>query len=479
FSTVTGSFYRARNHVSAERTAQDETGRLLGVRDDYDWTNWSATGSLSRLLGARAVAALRIRASDHRSDYGYRFGSGGSVAGADALLAALDGLRGADLSHRLTERAVEASTALSLGRGRELLASAGVEQIGAEVSAGNSFLEPFTVDEVAWLGTSHVGARLTRGRAVLEGGVRVTGVPSRATVYAEPRLSMRLDTDWPGVGPVAVRVASGLYRQYVNGLAIRSASPAAVVPEVFVWLPVADGVPAPRSLHLAADALALPGDRWTVRAEAFGRLDRDVAALDVPRLAAGSGGVLTVGEVVAPAEGSALGAGVRVERTGPRWSAAAAYSVERVRRSVPGRFDGRAVPVPWEAPHRLSAEARLAVGRGVSLAGAARAVWGRPWAARNAYFDYLLGPDAPAEATLLAATLDPFERLPLAADMDIAVVVVQPLGLGRVRAQAGIANVLNRPAIADRSARSLATPAMTLDRTLAGRRATLALRVTL
>ena len=491
--TATASLYRARNHVAAERAgtlAGAEGGmpdRLLGVRDDYDWTNWAGTARYTRLVGARGLVAVRARASDHRSSYRYRFGGRRADAGPadDAFYAALADARGADARHVLTERAVEAEGTLSLGPGRELSASLGAEHVGAHVEAGNGFMAPFAVGAGAWLATSSLGGRATLGvRTTLEGGVRLTAVPARATVYAEPRLSARYDGAWRGVGDYAVRLAGGLYRQFVNGLAVRSASPAAVVPELFVWLPTTADVAPPRSVHLAADALVLPGARWTLRAETFGRFDGRALALDVPALVAAGPDTpaeRAPADVVAAVRGSAIGAGVRAEYAGPRLRAAAAYSAERARRTVPGRFDGRAVPTPWEAPHRLSADVRLGVGGGLAVETAGRAVLGRTWGYRAAYYDYLLGPEAPALADGFAPALaDPAEaELPALLALDVALAWERAVGLGRLAVRVGLANALGHENTFDWAPRSLEAGGAVLPRTLPGRRWTASVRLAL
>ena len=487
FGTATASLYRARNHVAARRTATlaESPDRLLGVRDDYNWTNWAGTVRYSLLVGARGLVAVRARASDHRSSYGYRFGMRAGGAADDAFYAGLADARGADARHALTERAVEAEGTLSLGPGRELSASFGAEHVGARVEAANGFVAPFTVDTDSWFATSSLGARATLGvRTTFEGGVRLTAVPARATVYAEPRASARYDGEWAGVGSFAVRLAGGLYRQFVNGLAVRSASPAAVVPELFVWLPTTADVAPPRSVHLAADALVLPGERWTLRAETFARFAGRALALDVPALVAAGPDAPTErdpADVVAAVRGSAVGAGVRAEYAGPRLRAAAAYSAERARRTVPGRFGGREVPTPWEAPHRLSADVRLGVGGGVAVEGAGRAVFGRTWGYRAAYYDYLLGPEAPALADGFASALaDPEDaELPALVALDLALAWERSVGLGRLAVRVSLANALGRENTFDWAPRSLDAGGAVLPRTLPGRRWTASVRVAL
>lgn len=484
YGTASAAVYRARNHVAARRAvvlADDAGDRLLGVRDVYDWTNWAGSARYAWLVGARGLVGVRATLADHRSAYGYRFGwrPGGTAPDA-AFFDGLDDGRGDDAEHALVERTVEAEGTLSLGPGREISAALGAEWVTARFGGDNAFIAPIDIEADAAFVTGRAGARTMLGRrATLDIGVRLTAVPSRQTVYAEPRLSARYDSDWPGVGAVAVRGAAGLYRQFVNGLAFRSASPAAVVPELFFWLPVTADVAPPHAVHLAADALVLPGERWTVRAEAFARFEGRTLALDVPLLQTATEAATHPSEVVTSASGRVVGGGLRAQYAGPRLSLAAAYSAERARRTVPGRFDGRAVPTPWEAPHRLSADVRLGLGAGLSVEGAGRAVWGRSWAYRAAYYDYLLSSGAPPLARPLAARLaDPGEPgLPALYTLDLSAGYTRLFGVGRADLRVGMANVLDRDNTYDLAPRALNAPDEAVARTLPGRRWTASLRV--
>ena len=456
YGTLSASLYRARNHIGADLTAvQTRPGgdRVLAVRDVYDWTNSAGQVRYVRLVGARGLVGARVRGSRHASSYAYRFNralAGGAAADtAAALLGRVERGRGADAEHVLTEWAAEADGTLSVGAGREVEARLGVERVGARFQAGNAFVAPFALGETAWMGTGHLRGRAAVGlRVTVEGGTRLTYVPARRTLYAEPRLAVRYDGLLRGGPAVAVRAAGGLHRQFVNGLAFRSAGPAAVVPELLFWVPPSEGVAPATALHAAADVLVLPGRGWTLRAEAFGRQERRTLALDVPALLAAPASAVPrdvrADEVVAGARGSAAGGGLRVERAGRSVRWAASYSAERVRRTVPGRYDGRAVAAPWETPHRLSGEAHARLGRGFGASAAGAAAWGRSWGYRHAYYDYApeaLGAGGPEDA-----------RLPAFVSLDASVSYERSVGAGRLRVEFGVANALGRTNVYDWSA---------------------------
>ena len=485
YGTLTASLYRARNHIGADVTAVQArpaagVDRVLAVRDVYDWTNTAGQARYVRLVGTRGLAGVRVRASRHASAYAYRFrrafSTGADADTAAALLGRIDGGRGANAEHVLAEWAAEADGTLSLGAGREVDVRVGMERVAAHFEAGNAFVAPFTVDEAGWMGTGHVRARAGVGlHTTVEGGTRLTYVAARRTLYAEPRLAVRYDGTVRGAA-VAVRVAGGLHRQFVNGLAFRSAGPAAVVPELLFWVPASASVAPARALHAAADALVLPGSGWTLRAEVFARHEPRLLALDVPVLLAAPASTVSravsAGEIVTGARGSTVGGGVRVERAAGRARWAASYSAERARRTVPGRYDGRAVAAPWEAPHRLSGEVHVALGHGFGVSAAGSGVWGRSWGYRHAYYDY--APEA------LGTSAQPADaRLPALVSADAGASYERAIGAARLRLEVGVANALGRANVYDWSASSGGTPGNEdpLVRGLPGRRGFAVLRV--
>ena len=492
YGTLTASLYRARNHIGADVTAIQSRpapasggDRVLAVRDVYDWTNAAAQARYVRLVGTRGLAGVHVRASRHASAYAYRFrrafSTGADADTAAALLGRIDSGRGANAEHVLAEWAAEADGTLSLGAGREVELRLGMERVVARFEAGNAVVAPFAVDEAVWMGTGHVRARTALGlHATVEGGTRLTYVAARRTLYAEPRLAVRYDGAVGGTA-VAVRVAGGLHRQFVNGLAFRSAGPAAVVPELFFWMPASASVAPARALHAAVDALVLPGRGWSLRAELFGRHEPRLLALDVPALLAAPASTapraVSAGEIVTGARGSTVGGGVRVERAAGRARWAASYSTERARRTVPGRYDGRAVAAPWEVPHRLSGEAHVALGRGFGVSAAGSGVWGRSWGFRHAYYDY-------APEALGASALPTDARLPALVSLDAGASYERAVGAARLRLEVGVANAFGRTNVYDWSASGGGTVGGTaagdedpLVRGLPGRRGFAVLRV--
>jgi len=217
-------------------------------------------------------------------------------------------------------------------------------------------------------------------------------------VYAEPRLALRHDRPSSPLGGLAVRLAGGLYRQYVMQSEVSSAGPMAVVPSMQFWLP-ADGSLSPsRAYHAAADVLVMPSAAWTVRLETYYKWQPRTLQIDYARLVhsvplpdARDAALITFdrqAEFMAAGEGRAYGAALRVRRDGVWISGDATAEVGRAERRYPGRFGGRFVPAPWEQPVRLSTNLDVTVADGLHARGSWKGTWGRSWALRRAYYDY-------------------------------------------------------------------------------------------
>ncbi|MEL6772441.1 MAG: carboxypeptidase regulatory-like domain-containing protein [Bacteroidota bacterium] len=494
-STVHVSGYHARNHVDADRAVtRTEAAEVLAFRDEYDWRNWAGQARARRLVGARGVVGVQARGAYHRSGYDYRFNRGAldpadATATAEVLFNRVAEGQGGDAAHRLTELALDVDGSLSLAPGREVRAILGAAYTRARFDAGHVFIAPLALASDAWHLSGTVEARSTIGfSTTLEGSTRLTYVPASQTLYAEPRGAIRYDGTG-AVGAYALRLAGGLYRQFVNGFAFRNPGPAAIAPELLFWLPVSEGAP-PRAIHLSADALVMPNETWTLRAEAFARWEGLVLTLDVPALQAArdvDGQLVTDDrDALASATGRTVGGGLRLDYHGSRLRGGVSYAFEDAQRTVPGRYDGQRLVVPWSAPHRLRGDADLRfVGRlgldAVGFRALGQAALGRTWGYRSAYYDYLPDVSSPLLDAGFRAELDEPDaaRLPADVRVDLGVYAEHALGPTQLRLDVGVTDVLDRTNAYDWTRSSPNTEGLPRERGLPGRRWTVQLRMSL
>jgi hypothetical protein len=130
------------------------------------------------------------------------------------------------------------------------------------------------------------------------------------------------------------------------------------------------------------------------------------------------------------------------------------------------------VPAPWEQPFRLTTSLDVLVRDGLTAQAHWQGIWGRSWAFRQAYYDYLaLADDGPLPNSALSHpgrhTLAPYARLDLGLRGETTVRGVT------LDAEVRIVNVFDRRNAFDQSlapARPRA-PRTAVPRTLPGRRA--------
>jgi hypothetical protein len=275
-----------------------------------------------------------------------------------------------------------------------------------------------------------------------------------------------------------VRLAGGLYRQYVMQTEISNAGPTSVVPAVQFWLPIDASMAPARAYHSAASVLLTPTPDWSLRLETYYKwqprtLQVDYAGLvqaPTPDQAPVRRSVDRQADFMTAGQGRAFGAALHLRREGEYVTSSASAEWSRTERRYPGRFDGRFVPAPWAQPLRLSATVGVPLGDHLEAQGHWKGTWGRPWALRRGYYDYLaLAEDDPFPGYDLSRpgdqTLDAFSRLDLGMNGTYSVRGVT------LEAQVRVVNVLDRHNPFDWSLSSRDGSATPVSRTLPGRRA--------
>lgn len=466
FRTLAASAYHGTNRVGTDLFAvgtpvgaSADSVLLLLTEDRYAWSNTGAQLRHDWLLGARLFASAHLRASRHHFEHGYAFAERAEAAGRPAgegetlLQTALDASTPARDLNTLTEVAAEGQAAYSFTPGHTAEVGVALSRTsnhfhlgGQDAPIGRGFRLLDRRDD-AWLVAGYVEDRLTLGlRTVVEAGARVTYVPARRIAYVEPRLAVQHDVSASPFGAVAVRSAAGIYRQFVNSFDLSTIGPSALVPEVRFWLPVDEALAPPLAYHLAADVLVQPRPGWELRGEGYLKAQPTLLALDYGVLLASDGA--DDAPFIVPTDGLAYGAGLAAERRTARASARLAYAYAHAERRYPGRFDGRRVVTPWTEPHRLSAALDVRLGGGLTVLARGRGAWGRAWAFRRAYYDYL-----PAHTSASYGLFDldtPEDDLPRAyLTLDLGLSYERALGPGRLEVGAEVANVLDRANVLD------------------------------
>jgi hypothetical protein len=417
YRSLSVSSYRGRNHLRTQFVARDPFGML--TQDRYDWANTAGQARLDWTLGARSSASVQLRASEHRVHRGYQMTYGSPDPDAD-IAAAVDTLQRAlnpalwpDDQNRIREWTLETTGSYAAATRHHLKGAVEVSRLTSEFRLGGRFLRPLSFRDTRWQVGGYLRDVASLGtNTTLTAGTRFTYVPARRTLYAEPRLSLHQEGAVAGLGPYTVRLAGGLYRQFVNRFEASSTSPTATLPSMRFWMPVGQTHAPPRAYHATVDAQFQPRERWTVAGEVYYKHYARLLTLDYTALHDGDTAPLAASEAVSPTsaitptQGRAAGAGLALTREGPRVEGTLHYNWSRSRRRFPGRFEGHVVPVPWNQPHRLSLSAEGTFTDALRLRLRAEHSWGRSWGFRQIYYDYL-GTESAPESSLGGSLQNP------------------------------------------------------------------------
>jgi hypothetical protein len=419
-----GSLYLARHAFGVEDVGPDDTPSDELYEDAYRWSNHTGQLRYEWVQGARAFAHVGAWTS------GYRLRRPSALGAPDDFneVFATGARAGLD---------VVASPAHTFATTLEVTRYDGDTAAGLPGTPG----ELDGAGRLGWAVAGSAEDRIALGaRAALTLGTRLTWLPERQALYAEPRAALRYDGPNGALGPWALHLAAGRYLQYLTAVDVADGGPAPLLPRVRFWLPLGIEERPPEAYHLAAEALVQPAPAWEVGAEGY---LKHQPHLLVPNYGGEAGGPLT------PSEGYAYGLAVRVARSTARLRLAAAYEYAVARHRTPGRFGGDWVPAPWDAPHRLHAalDALPLPRLTVTLRGAL--VLGRTWGFRQAYYD-LLEPDPETRLFAPFDLADPgAHRLPAFAQLDLNVAYTTTIGGVGVQGRLGLLNALARDNVRD------------------------------
>ena len=485
FQQVSVSGYWGRTRLGtdvASLIAAEPDRRALLSQDRYTWTNGAVQARYDWRAGRRTTGHVQLWRSRHDSHtfFGVRQDSLGAAPRpgpppADGRILDDHSREGNELS----EWGAHAEADVSLSSRTRLRAAVTPQVVGGAFRVRNPFLGILEHETRDWQVGSFAEAQVSPGlRWTATLGTRLTYVQARYQVYAEPRASLRYDRQKTPLGGVAVRLAGGVYRQYVTQTEISSAGPTSVVPAVQFWLPIDASMAPARAYHAAASVLLTPTPAWSLRAETYYKWQPRTLQVDYEGLVQvptpGRGPVRrpidAQADFMRAGRGRTYGAALHLQREGEHVTSSASVEWSQADRRYAGRFGGRFVPAPWEQPLRLSATASVPIGTHLTVQGHWKGTWGRSWALRRGYYDYLALTDENSFPAYDLArpgdqTLDAFSRLDLGVNGTYAVRGVT------LDVQMRVVNVLDRHNPFDWSLSARDASATPVPRTLPGRRA--------
>ena len=381
--TITTSSYWGRsslgNNLSDVNLLEDNRDDILlnRFKDLYTWQNGMAQFRVSDVRSPRILTSWGARGSFYKLQHDF-----------DAQDAASPGTTEDD-GNRVYEIGLEGDVNYFPGNAHEVELGAEWVVTGSRFTVAGTQQFPLFHESTNWRVGSYVQDRMKVGEhAAIEAGSRFTWLQANQTLYAEPRLSARLDWADTPVGGFSLYMGTGLYRQFVSQFDISSRSPRTFVSSTRFWMGNDASVTPPKAAHAAVEMLIIPNRDWTLSVETFYKKQYHILSVDYSA-ATTSSRTLDQNDFLNATRGYSYGiSGSAKRRIGPgnvRLRLDRTQSERRIR----NLFDNEWLSVPWNEPWRLEVSADVSPFRRTVLLARWRSIWGREWGYRKAYYDFL------------------------------------------------------------------------------------------
>ncbi len=448
-------------------------------RDDYSWVNMTMQIQHEMLLSSWTFLKTRVRSSQYNLTHAYNALAQGSfqlLPLPDGLTAirVIEDVRPTDNGNGIHEIALESTLDHQVSSRTSF--STGLEAINTRYRFAIEDVtdyRPLSDSSSTWRYAGFGQVRFSPfSRLQLTFGTRLTLLPQRDAAYVEPRAEARYVAPYGPLGPWSAWAATGLYRQFVNQFNVSSVSPSVLLPAIRFWLPIDASVSPPKALHVAGGVALGPLRNTTLRAEGYYKHQPHVLFIDYVSLwdqrrdeeghePTGQDAFLDAGR------GYGYGGALSLERETLRSRMLLRYEYSIARRSrtllspdseisvdAPGEFirPSGFEPVPWNAPHHLDAAASWSLLDRLTLSVRWRSIWGRAWAFRQSYYDYLatdpyLLPSFGSSGYDLRSPED--HLLPAFHQLDLGITYGLELGPTACQLRLDLLNALNRKNEAD------------------------------
>ncbi len=437
FQSLAASFFVSDNSVSADVQATSALeNRMLDTRDAYAWRTGGGMLRHDWMPNARVQQMLRLRVSTHSLAHLHYAREAGAARVADVF-----GSNAADRreTNGVQEYALDAVTRVSATDRGELVLGTEIARTGSHVDMNNGVFRPMLNRSGAWRMSQFTEWRQQWAHGLQgDAGLRLTWVPTFATVYAEPRVSLRGEHARAD-DVIAWRVSGGVHRQFVSQFELPALGPTAVASGVRFWLPVDGSIRPAESFHTTSEFVWRHQRGFEVHTEAYYKWLNSVPALDFGILL-GAGGAMPhdipQAMFVGRSRGHTFGAGVRVTQRAQWATATLGVDGGQSVRTFPGRFGGREQRTPWNESLRITSSIESQLPGSVELSLQSRHVWGRTWALRRAYYDLAIDG--------LPVNTPGNDALPAWHEVDVAFARALRIGSARTVLSLSALNVLGR-----------------------------------
>ncbi len=409
FQTTRLSAYRGTNFLQTDLFSQNvvlssEAPSYMSTIDRYDWTNMMGKIEHEWLISSRLDANINGYITKHTLNHQYALGNDLNTSLSFAENESVsDQLRNGAIQNMdtgdkngIVESAIDANVSYSITKNYQLKAGLKATHLNYRFKLSNLYQNIAQSRSTSFLVSNYIQNNLQLSHKTnVSLGNRLTLIPSRDLVFAEPRLSIQHDEPNTSIGYLSGKLSGGIYRQFINQFDVSNIGPSALVPSIRFWVPVDYSTDIPKAYHLAANMLWEPGPNWTVRSESYYKWIPKTLTLEYPELVASVGNTTqSLGrqvQYISTSKKFAYGSGISIEKIFPslQMHLKGEYQYSVAERRSPHRFGGKYEPVPWNKPHQLSLSAEWQAFPNFMVMLQWKSIWGRSWAFRKAYYDYL------------------------------------------------------------------------------------------
>ncbi|CAN5238686.1 carboxypeptidase-like regulatory domain-containing protein [soil metagenome] len=467
FQKISASYYSSQNRLGTAVLNRAipgiDSAPYLYAAEQYNWKNRVGQISWSNLLTPRTDINTQFSYSYGSFRHGSETGTGtysifpGSLTAisADAfessrgvVIELPSQIEGNSIGHFIAKTDVSYSFNSTL----DFMIGVQFERISSSVDMDEGNYLPTFANVKSSMISSHLTGNYRFGNYWhLSIGSRFTWLNENISIYAEPRASIQYDRPDSRIGYWSARLSGGLYRQFVNEYNITNTGASAVVPSFSIWSH-AGTTDIPKAYHLNGSWYAEFSEESSIRLEAFYKWQPVTNITSYRNLI--SGDELNRSEVNAFAESAemtALGAGIRVNQSvfDSRVTLMAGYDYSFTRLDLSSQFD-KTVPAPWNEPHRAQFRILWHLLTDLTLAGKWQGTWGRRWAFRDSYYNFLQVAN-PQIASQHQFGNPETDRLGAFSQADISVIYQPSMGQADLELRLDFVNILNRRNPLDRS----------------------------
>lgn len=465
------SAYRGKNSLQtdlfSENTvadaAQSFSPGLFFSIDRYNWTNTMAKAEHQWLVNSRLDASLSGYITHHALDHNYSL-TNNVAAGvsADAIFAeqeleqnAIEALSTGD-HNAIMESSVQIGLNYSVSKNYTISGDMTGKFLDYRFNLSDVFYNSVQTDESSFLLSGFVqNSFLLNPKTTFKAGSRVTFVPSRDLVFAEPRLSITRDEPETAIGYLSMQLSGGIYRQFINQFDVTNPGPSSIVPSIRFRVPADYTTTVPKAYHVAGNILLEPTTNWQIRLELYYKWIPARLALNYKNLSRSSGfndaiTLSTQQQFISRARGYAYGTGFSFKKTisSSNIVLKGGYQFNIAEQRIPSRFSGDYQPLPSSQPHRVNASVDWAAFPRVTFLVQWQGIWGRSWAFRKAYYDYLSVEENRSFGDF--SFDDPgSDKLPAYSQLNAGISYKQPVKNSSIRFRLDIFNLIDRQNVLD------------------------------